>query len=80
MDFNQESDFDLRVLRGQNDLWQVIAQDSPHALKSFDDPHEACAWAIALAKSKRGRVFVEEALVDCSSFVADLKLCRRRPT
>jgi hypothetical protein len=66
MEFDQESDLDFRVLRGQNNQWHVTAQDFRQPLASFDSPHEACAWAIARAIPKQGRVFVEETFVDYS--------------
>ena len=70
MDLDQESNLDFRVLRGQNNQWHVTAQDLRQPLASFDSPHEARAWAIARAKPKQCRVFVEETFVDYSSFKA----------
>jgi hypothetical protein len=60
MDLEQENDLVLNVLLGQNKEWHVIAQDFRQPLASFDNPHSACAWAIARAKPKRGRVIVEK--------------------
>lgn len=80
MNFDQKSNLDFRVLRGKNNQWHVTAQDFRQPLASFDTPHEACAWAIARAKAKRGRVFVEETFVDYSSFTADPRNCRKPPT
>jgi len=71
MDLDQESNLDFRILRGQNNQWQVTAQNFRQPLASFDSPHDACAWAIARAKPNRCRVFVEETFVDYSSFTAD---------
>jgi hypothetical protein len=70
MDLDQESNLDLRILRGQNNQWHVTAQDLRQPLASFASPHEACAWAIARAKPKQCRVFVEKTFVDYSSFKA----------
>lgn len=74
MDLDQDSNLDFRVLRGQNNQWHVTAQDFRQLLRqplaSFDSPHDAIAWAIARAKPKRCRVFVEETFVDYSSFTA----------
>ena len=50
----------LSVSRGQNAQWHVIAQGLDHPLASFEDAQEACAWAIAVAKAKQGKVLVEE--------------------
>jgi hypothetical protein len=80
MDFDRESNVDFRVLRGQNNQWHVTEQDLRQPVASFDSPHEACAWAIARAKPKRGRVFVEGTCVDYSSFTADPNNHRRPPT
>jgi len=68
MDLDQQNNPDFRVLRGQNNQWHVTAQDYRQPLASFDSLHAACAWAIARAKPKRRRVFVEETFVDYSSF------------
>lgn len=70
MDLDQESNLDFKVLRGQNNQWHVTAQDLRQPLASFDSPHDACAWAIARAKPRRCRVFVEETFVDYSSLTA----------
>lgn len=59
MDFDQESDLILSVSRGQNEQWRVTANDFGQPLATFDDPQAACAWAIARAKPRRGRVFFE---------------------
>ena len=64
MKFDQESNLDFRVSRGQNNQWHVTAHDLRQPLASFDSPHEACAWAIERARPKQGRVFVEETFVD----------------
>jgi hypothetical protein len=59
MDFDQESNLVLKVMLGEDKEWHVIVQDFHKPLASFDNPHSACAWAIARAKPKRGRVIVE---------------------
>ncbi len=66
MDSNEQSNLDFRVLRGQDNQWHVTADDFHQPLASFDSPHDACAWAIARAKPKQCRVFVEETFVDYS--------------
>jgi len=66
MDLNQESKLVLSVLRGQDNRWHVTEQGFGQLLDSFDSPHEACAWAVVRAEPKRGRVFVENVLVDYS--------------
>lgn len=80
MDFDQENNLDFRVSLGQNNQWYVTAQDFCQPLASFDSLHEACAWAIARARPKRSRVFVEETFVDFSSFTADPDNRRKLPT
>ena len=70
MDLDQESNLVLSVLRGQDNRWHVTAQGFSQPLDSFGSPHEACAWALARAEPKRGRVFVEKALVDYSGSAA----------
>jgi hypothetical protein len=71
MDLEQESNLVLNVLRGQDDRWHVIAEDLQQPLASFDTPHDACAWAIAQAKGKRGKVFVGSTPVDYSAALRD---------
>ena len=60
MDFDPKGNLILSVSLGQNKQWYVSAQDLSHPLASFDNPQAACAWAIAVAKPKRGKVLVEE--------------------
>lgn len=61
MNFKQVSSPVLSVLRGPNQQWHVSAQDNlRQPLATFDNPQAACAWAIAHAQPKRGRVLVEE--------------------
>jgi hypothetical protein len=67
MDPDQESNPVLTVLRGQNDRWHVVLDDYRRPLATFDGPHDACAWAIARAKDKRARIFVENIPVDYSA-------------
>lgn len=67
MDFNQDSNLVLTVLRGHNDRWHVVVDDLRQPLATFERPHDACAWAIARAKSKRARIFVENIPVDYSA-------------
>lgn len=67
MDFNQESNLILRVLRGDDNRWHVIGDDFRQPLATFEGPHDACAWAITRAKSKRGNIFVENIPVDYST-------------
>lgn len=71
MDFDQESSLVLSVLPGQNNRWHVIADDFHQPLASFDDPHDACTWAIGLAKHTRGKVFVGNTPVDYSAALQD---------
>jgi hypothetical protein len=66
MDIDQESNLVLSVLRGQNNRWHVFADGFHQSLASFDSPHDACAWAIARAMGKRGKLFVGDTLVDYS--------------
>lgn len=66
MDLAQESDLVLSVSRGKNKQWHVTAHDFRQPLTTFDNPQAACAWAIARAKLKRGRVFLEGILVTWS--------------
>jgi hypothetical protein len=73
MDFGQESDLVLNVSRGQDSRWHVIVDDFHQPLASFDSPHDACAWAIARAIGKRGKVFVGDTLVDYSAELKDYK-------
>jgi hypothetical protein len=73
MDFNQESNLVLRVLRGHNNRWHVIVDDFRQPLATFEGPHDACAWAIARAKSTRGKVFVENISVDYSAALQEHK-------
>ena len=67
MDLNQESNPVLTVLRGHNDRWHVVVDNFRQPLATFERPHDACAWAIARAKSKRARIFVENIPVDYSA-------------
>ena len=67
MDVNQDSNLVLTVLRGHNDRWHVVVDDLRQPLATFERPHDACAWAIARAKSKRARIFVENIPVDYSA-------------
>ncbi len=67
MDFNQNGNLVLTVLRGHNDRWHVVVDDLRQPLATFERPHDACAWAIARAKSKRARIFVENIPVDYSA-------------
>lgn len=67
MDVNQDSNSVLTVLRGHNDRWHVVADDLRQPLATFERPHDACAWAIARAKSRRARIFVENIPVDYSA-------------
>jgi hypothetical protein len=60
MDFGQASNFVLNVMRGEDQAWHVVAQDIHQPLASFDNPHSACAWAIAHAKPKCGSVVMEK--------------------
>ena len=60
MDFSADGDFVLSVSLGQSNQWHVSARDVSHPLASFDEPQAACAWAIAVARPKRGKVLVEE--------------------
>jgi hypothetical protein len=60
MDFDQESHFVLNVMLGEDKAWHVVMQDVHQPLASFDNPHSACAWAIAHAKPKCGRVVMEK--------------------
>jgi len=69
MDMEQESDFILSVSRGENQQWQVSVQDLKQPLATFNTPQAACAWAIARAKPKRGRVLVEELATDDLCYV-----------
>jgi hypothetical protein len=50
----------LYVLRESQNRWNVASDDLHQSLASFDTPYEACAWAIARAVLKRGRVFVDK--------------------
>lgn len=67
MDSNQDSNLVLTVLRGHNDRWHVVVDDLRQPLATFERAHDACAWAIARAKSKRARIFVENIPVDYSA-------------
>ena len=67
MDVNQDSNLVLTVLRGHNDRWHVVVDDLRQPLATFERPHDACAWAIARAKSKRARIFVENIPIDYSA-------------
>lgn len=67
MDFGEDCNLVLMVLRGQNDRWHVVVDDLRQPLATFERPHDACAWAIARAKSKRARIFVENIPVDYSA-------------
>ena len=60
MDFDTEGNFVLSVSLGENNQWHVSARDVSRPLASFDEPQAACAWAIAVAKPRRGKVLVEE--------------------
>lgn len=67
MDVNQDSNLVLTVIRGHNDRWHVVVDDLRQPLATFERPHDACAWAIARAKRKRARIFVENIPVDYSA-------------
>lgn len=60
MGIEQKGEFVLCVSRVHNQQWQVSVQDLQQPLATFDSAQAACAWAIARAKPKRGRVLVEE--------------------
>jgi hypothetical protein len=68
MDIEQESDFILSVSRGQNQQWHVSVQEVQQPLATFNTPQAACAWAIARAKPRRGRVLVEELETDDAGY------------
>jgi hypothetical protein len=72
MDFDSK-DLVLSVAPGQNNQWHVTALDSTDPLASFDDPQTACAWAVALAKPKQGRVVVEELAPSDTTSARDLR-------
>ncbi len=63
----QQNNLVLKVLRAHDNRWLVIADDPRQPLATFEGPRDACAWAIARAKSKRGRIFVEHIPVDYSA-------------
>ena len=54
----------LNVVKGMDHRWYVLINELDAPIAFFDTPHEACAWAIAHAKPKRGRVFLEKTPVD----------------
>ena len=54
----------LNVTRAMDNRWQVASDPADESVPVFDTPQEACAWAIARAKLRRGRVLVENTPVD----------------
>jgi hypothetical protein len=71
MDFYHESNVVLSVSLTKNKQWHVTWKDSKQPLASFDNPQAACAWAIAQAKPKGGRVLVEEMVASSPASLPD---------
>jgi len=64
MKHSEECVLILNVIRGTDNRWQVTSEDLGQPIAFFDTAQDACSWAIARAKPKRGRVFVEKTPVD----------------
>ena len=51
-------------MRSTDNRWRVLADELSEPIPVFDTPQDACSLAVARAKARRGRVFVEQTPVD----------------